>query len=98
MELVQKLMKKTSKYLFYGPMTEKVLTECPCICRLCAIKGLLPLLCVCVVVKNWDNPLNRAGEENMVHPRNHHMTYTSIIICGHKHKIEINEAEEKQPR
>ena len=53
---------------------------------------------MCVVVKNWDNPLNRAGEENMVHPRNHHMTYTSIIICGHKHKIEINEAEEKQPR
>ena len=30
MELVQKLMKKTSKYLFYSPMTEKVLTECPC--------------------------------------------------------------------
>ena len=29
---------------------------------LCDIKGLLPLLCVCVVVKNWDNPLNRAGE------------------------------------
>ena len=65
--------------------------------RLCGIKGLLPLLCVCVVVKNWDNPLNRAGEYGG-HPRNHHMTYTSIIICGHKHKIEINEAEEKQPR
>ena len=31
MELVQKLMKKTSKYLFYSPLTEKVLTECPCI-------------------------------------------------------------------
>ena len=30
MELVQKLMKKTSKYLFYSPLTEKVLTECPC--------------------------------------------------------------------
>ena len=24
-------MKKTSKYLFYSPLTEKVLTECPCI-------------------------------------------------------------------
>ena len=37
MELVQKLMKKTSKYLFYSPLTEKVLTECPCsigvVCR-----------------------------------------------------------------
>jgi len=32
MELVQKLMKKTSKYLFYSPLTEKVLTECPCSC------------------------------------------------------------------
>ena len=31
MKLVQKLMKKTSKYLFYSPLTEKVLTECPCI-------------------------------------------------------------------
>ena len=31
MELVQKLMKKTLKYLFYSPLTEKVLTECPCI-------------------------------------------------------------------
>ena len=31
MELVQKLIKKTSKYLFYSPLTEKVLTECPCI-------------------------------------------------------------------
>ena len=31
MEIVQKLMKKTSKYLFYSPLTEKVLTECPCI-------------------------------------------------------------------
>ena len=30
MELVQKLIKKTSKYLFYSPLTEKVLTECPC--------------------------------------------------------------------
>ena len=30
MELVQKLMKKTSKYLFYSHLTEKVLTECPC--------------------------------------------------------------------
>ena len=29
MELVQKLMKKTSKYLIYSPLTEKVLTECP---------------------------------------------------------------------
>ena len=31
MELVQKLMKKTSKYLIYSPLTEKVLTEWPCI-------------------------------------------------------------------
>ena len=31
MELVQKLMKKTSKYLIYCPLPEKVLTECPCI-------------------------------------------------------------------
>ena len=23
-------MKKTSKYVFYSPLTEKVLTECPC--------------------------------------------------------------------
>ena len=30
MELVQKLMKKTSKYLIYSPLTEKVLTEWPC--------------------------------------------------------------------
>ena len=30
MELVQKLMKKTKKYLIYSPLTEKVLTECPC--------------------------------------------------------------------
>merc|ERR1739836_240526 len=27
MELVQNLMKKTSKYLIYSPLTEKVLTE-----------------------------------------------------------------------
>ena len=27
-------MKKTSKYLFYSPLTEKVLTECPCIFQL----------------------------------------------------------------
>jgi len=27
MELVQKLMKKTSKYVFYSPLTVKVLTE-----------------------------------------------------------------------
>ena len=27
MELVQKLMEKTSKYLIYSPLTEKVLTE-----------------------------------------------------------------------
>ena len=27
MELVQKLMKKTSKYQIYSPLTEKVLTE-----------------------------------------------------------------------
>ena len=32
MELVQKLMKKTTKYLFYSHLTEKVLTECPCSC------------------------------------------------------------------
>ena len=31
MELVQKIMKKTSKYLIYSPLTEKVLTELPCI-------------------------------------------------------------------
>ena len=31
MELVKKLMKKTYKYLNYSPLTEKVLTECPCI-------------------------------------------------------------------
>ena len=31
MELVQKIMKKTSKYLIYSPLTEKVLTEWPCI-------------------------------------------------------------------
>ena len=31
MELVQKLMKKTSKYLIYSSLTEKVLTEWPCI-------------------------------------------------------------------
>ena len=30
MELVQKIMKKTSKYLIYSPLTEKVLTEWPC--------------------------------------------------------------------
>ena len=29
-ELVQKLMKKTQKYLIYSPLTEKVLTEWPC--------------------------------------------------------------------
>ena len=35
MELVQKLMKKTLKYLVYSPLTENILTECPCryICR-----------------------------------------------------------------
>ena len=26
----KKIMKKTLKYLFYSPLTEKVLTECPC--------------------------------------------------------------------
>ena len=31
-------------------------------------------------------------------PRNHHMTYTTIIIPGHKDKIEINEAETQWPR
>ena len=31
MELVQKLMKKTSKYLFFSPLTENILTECLCI-------------------------------------------------------------------
>ena len=31
-------------------------------------------------------------------PRNHHMTYTTIIIPGHKDKIEINEAETRWPR
>ena len=30
MELVQNLMKKTSKYLIYSPLTEKVLTEWHC--------------------------------------------------------------------
>ena len=30
MELVQKLMKKTLKYLIYSPLTEIILTECPC--------------------------------------------------------------------
>ena len=31
MELVQKLMKNTYKYLIYSPLTENILTECPCI-------------------------------------------------------------------
>ena len=30
MELVKKLMKNTSKYIIYSPLTEKVLTEWPC--------------------------------------------------------------------
>ena len=30
MELIQKLMKKTSKYLIYSPLTEIILTEWPC--------------------------------------------------------------------
>ena len=30
MELVQKLMKKNWKYLIYSPLTENILTECPC--------------------------------------------------------------------
>ena len=36
--------------------------------------------------------------ENASLPRNHHMTYTTIIISGHKDKIEINEAETQWPR
>ena len=33
MELIKKIMKKTSKYLIYSPLTEKVLTEWPCSLR-----------------------------------------------------------------
>ena len=38
MELVQKLMKNNYKYLIYSPLTEKILTECPCISLLDFLK------------------------------------------------------------
>ena len=45
MELVQKLMKKTSKYIFYSPLTEKVLTECPCISVTCYSVTCMSVTC-----------------------------------------------------